>query len=324
MTDVAAIAALVRASRGLAHKGDIAPVVDLLGLSSADAVPVGDDAAAIADGDGHLLLAIEGFVEDFIAADPWFAGYCGVMVNVSDILAMGGRPIAVVNAFWADGMGGAAPMLNGMREAARRYGVPIVGGHSNLRSSGGQLAVAILGRAGCVVTSFDARPGDTLLMAIDLDGKFREPFPWWDASTDATDAHLRSLLTIMPELAEQGRISAAKDISMAGPIGTAIMLAESSRVGLDIALDAVPRPAGINWERWLSAFPSFGFVLTAPPRHAKAVIARFAQANIACAAVGTVTAKTDVTIRLGGNSARVWSAAERLIGCHPILEKRHA
>jgi selenophosphate synthetase-related protein len=60
----------------MAHKADIAPVIRALGLGG-DSVPVGDDAAAIPHGDGHLLLAIEGFVEDFIAADPWFAGYCG-------------------------------------------------------------------------------------------------------------------------------------------------------------------------------------------------------------------------------------------------------
>ena len=35
---------------------------------------VGDDCAAIPDGDGYLLLAIEGFINDFVAADPWFAG----------------------------------------------------------------------------------------------------------------------------------------------------------------------------------------------------------------------------------------------------------
>jgi selenophosphate synthetase-related protein len=127
MSALATIAARLNQSRGMAHKGDIAPVMRALGLSGNDAIPVGDDTAAIPDGDGHLLFAIEGFVEDFIAADPWFAGYCGVMVNVSDVLAMGGRPLAVVDALWSTDAAKAAPLLAGMREAARRYGVPIVG-----------------------------------------------------------------------------------------------------------------------------------------------------------------------------------------------------
>lgn len=52
---------------------------------------VGDDCAAIADGDGYLLLAAEGLLPQFLASDPWFAGWSAVMVNVSDIYAMGGH-----------------------------------------------------------------------------------------------------------------------------------------------------------------------------------------------------------------------------------------
>ena len=53
---------------------------------------LGDDCAAIRDGDGWLLLAAEGMLPSFVADDPWFAGYSAVMVNLSDVSAMGGRP----------------------------------------------------------------------------------------------------------------------------------------------------------------------------------------------------------------------------------------
>ena len=121
------IVAGLRASPGLAAKADIAPVVARLGLTGR-AVPVGDDCAAIPDVDGYLLFAMEGFLSGFVAADPWFAGWCGVMVNLSDIAAMGGRAIAVCDAIWAEGEAGAAPLLEGLLAAATAYGVPIVGG----------------------------------------------------------------------------------------------------------------------------------------------------------------------------------------------------
>ena len=165
------LAARVRANRGLAAKRDIAAVAKRLSLSADSVVPVGDDCAAIPDGDGFLLFAIEGFMNEFVADDPWFAGWCGVMVNISDVAAMGGRPIAVVDAVWAAGEGQAAPVLDGMRAASAAYGVPIVGGHSNARTDRGQLAVAILGRAKRLLTSFDARPDDRLIAAIDLRGR---------------------------------------------------------------------------------------------------------------------------------------------------------
>src|SRR3974390_1110216 len=114
---IGSLAATLGASRGLAAKHDIATVAGRLGLSGAGAVPVGDDCAAIADGDGFLLLAIEGFMNEFVARDPWFAGWCGLMVNISDIAAMGGRPLAVVDAVWAAGEESAGPILAGMRAA---------------------------------------------------------------------------------------------------------------------------------------------------------------------------------------------------------------
>ncbi|CAE6813695.1 Thiamine-monophosphate kinase [Paraburkholderia domus] len=106
---VAALVERLRASRGFCHKTDIAGVVESLANrlprgtgDLAQAVAVGDDCAAIADGAGYLLFAIEGLVSDFVDAMPWFAGYSSVMVNVSDIYAMGGRPLAVVDALWSD------------------------------------------------------------------------------------------------------------------------------------------------------------------------------------------------------------------------------
>lgn len=129
--NVAHIVESLRASRGFGHKTDIAGVLSSLGNALpggmrdlGQAVAVGDDCAAIADHDGYLLFAIEGMVRDFIAARPWFAGYSAVMVNVSDIYAMGGRPLAVVDAIWSDGVAQAAEVLKGMAAASAAYGVP--------------------------------------------------------------------------------------------------------------------------------------------------------------------------------------------------------
>jgi hypothetical protein len=315
MSSIQTLAALIRDSRGVQHKSDIAAVVRRLGIGGGDAIAVGDDTAIIPDGDGHLLFAIEGLVEDFVAADPWFAGYCGVMVNVSDVLAMGGRPVAIVDAIWSDGEAQAAPLLEGMREAARRYGVPIVGGHSNLRAGSGQLAVAILGRATRPVTSFDARPGDALLVATDLRGRFRDPFPWWDASTNADPDRLRSDMRVMADLADDRALTAAKDISMAGVAGTVMMLAEASSVGCAIDLGRLPKPKAVPLECWLTAFPSFGFVMTARPEREGDVIRAFEQRDIACAAIGTIDDSRAVTIELDGAQAQVWDFARPLIGC---------
>jgi AIR synthase-related protein len=327
MSDVYTLVAQLRASRGYTHKRDIARVLGQLAPSvGVTAVPNGDDCAVLpeAGGGGHLLFAIEGLVQDFVEAMPWFAGYSGVLVNLSDVAAMGGRAVAVVDALWASGDAQAAAVLAGMRAASERYGVPLVGGHSNLHAQSGQLAVAVLGRAGAqLISSFAAQPGDRLLVAVDLRGQWQDPYPFWNASTEAPAERLRADLDLLPQLAEAGLVDAGKDISMAGVLGSALMLLESSAVGATIDLAVLPRPDHLHgahaagdattqaaWLRWLCAFPSFGFVLSVRPQQVPAVQARFAQRDIVCADVGEVQAGSALVLRQAGELATLWDHAE--------------
>ena len=313
------IAGDLRAARGLAGKRDIAAVAARLSLSADSVIPVGDDCAAIPDGDGHLLFAIEGFMNEFVERDAWFAGWCGVMVNVSDVAAMGGRPIAVVDAIWAAGEATAMPLLEGMRAASEAYGVPIVGGHTNIRTDRSQLSVAILGRARSLLTSFDARPADRLVAAIDLRGRYREPFANWEAAIDAPAVRLKGDLEMLPSLAESGLAAAAKDISQGGIIGTAMMLAECSRAGLRIDIARLPKPEGVPLERWLQTFPSYGFLVAVQPQNVAAVIDRFGERGIAADDVGEFTADHRVVIGDGKSAEEIWDfEREPLIGCAPV------
>jgi uncharacterized protein len=311
-TPLTELVATLKASRGFAHKRDISDVVTALAqalpggladttLAAEQGVLLGDDCAAIPDADGHLLLAIEGLVEDFVEQMPWFAGYSGVMVNLSDIAAMGGRPIAVVDALWSQGQAGADPVLKGMAAASAAYGVPIVGGHSNNRAAHGQLAVAVLGRAKALLSSFKARAGQHLVMIVDLRGRWEQDQPFWNASTDAPSARLREDLALLPDIAEAGWSEAAKDISMAGIVGTALMLLECSRVGCRIHLDAIPHPPGHGpldapaaWLRWLQAFPSFGFLLAVETPHLLPLRHRCEARGLACAVIGQVDDSREV------------------------------
>lgn len=304
----------LRTSRGFTHKRDISAVTSSLaralpgGLSDTTlcaqaGVLLGDDCAAIPDVDGYLLFAIEGLVEDFVAQMPWFAGYSAVMVNLSDIAAMGGRALAVTDAIWCSGAEQAEPILQGMAAAASKYGVPIVGGHSNYRANRGQLAVSVLGKAQCLLSSFHARPGQILMMAVDLRGQWEGAYPFWNASTRAPAERLRGDMALLPEIAEDGLCAAAKDISMAGLLGTVLMLMECSGVGARVLLDAVPHPQGHGpadnpqaWLRWLQSFPSYGYVLSVDPVHVAEVSARFGSRGLAIATIGEVMVGSEVWV----------------------------
>jgi selenophosphate synthetase-related protein len=198
------------------------------------------------------------------------------------------------------------------------YAVPIVGGHSNRRSEQEQLSVAIVGRAQSLLTSFDARPGENLVLAIDLRGHYQEPYNYWNASTGAPPQRLRDDLELLPSIAEDGLCAAAKDVSMAGVVGTALMLLECSGVGATIDLDAVPRPSGVALERWLTTFPSYGFLLSVADAQLDAVRERFTARGLACAAIGRIDDSRQLHLAQGGERALFWDLREEaLIGCAP-------
>lgn len=324
MTDVAALAEHLAAHPHVTGKRDIDIACTALGLSQNSPGRPGDDAAAIPDGDGWQLMATEGFMNDFVASAPWFAGWCAVMVNMSDILAMGGRPTAVTNALWAPDTACAAEILQGMKEASEAYGIPIVGGHTNLRTAQPQLAAAIWGRAKALITSFDAQPGDLLIACADMRGAYAGDSSNFPAFLNAPHARLRADMEILPGLAEDGLVTAGKDISQGGIAGTALMLAECSGVGITIDPDRILSPDG-DLARWMTAFPSYGFLLAAKPAKAAAVLSRFHRRGIGASIIGNVETGSILSLTDGMTQHVIWDhAAVRYLGLAPIKEPSHA
>jgi AIR synthase-related protein len=277
-------------------------------------IRLGDDCAAIPDGDGYLLLAAEGIWPELVARDPWFAGWCAVMVNLSDIAAMGGSAIAIVDAIWSLSAARAQAVWAGMQAAAAAYGVPIVGGHTNCHSDYDGLAAAVLGRADRLMTSFDARPGEVLMVAINMAGAYHGDYPFWDAATAAEPRVLRSQLSKLGELANAGLCSAGKDISMGGLAGTLLMLCEASGCGARLDLDRVPRPVGVGWTRWLTSFPSYGFLLSVAVENVSAVEGLFGGEGVVCGVVGEVRSGSSVVLRLGDEERQLWDLTRSLTG----------
>ena len=310
------LAQTLKKSLGITHKQDNQTVARFLTAANPTAnIRLGDDCAAIPDGDGYLLLAAEGMMPFLVEADPWFAGWSAVMVNVSDIYAMGGRPIAVVDTLWSNNPEISEQLLAGMTAAAQAYQVPIVGGHTNGHSEYHALSAAILGRAQSLISSFDARPGDRLIAAIDLRGQQHPKYPFWNAATKTDPTRLRSDLELLPELAENGLCDAGKDISMGGIIGTTLMLLETSGCGAVLNLDRVPIPPNIPSEIWLVSFPSYGFLLSVRPEKVDRVMQMFLDRQIACADIGEIQDHAQLILETQASSTIFWDFAdEQLTG----------
>jgi selenophosphate synthetase-related protein len=289
-----------REHRGLRGKAALVAVGEVLGTGAPGAGP-GDDAAVIPNGEGYLLVAGEAIWPPLVEADPHAAGVAAVVANVNDIAAMGGRPTALVDTIVAPEPI-ARPILEGLRDAADLYGVPVVGGHFTARDGPPSLSAFIVGRATALLPSAAVAPGQSLLLAACLEGELRtEPLAF--TSIQARGSELRRDVDVLLQLAEAGAAVAAKDVSMAGLLGSLAMLLEPTRAGATVNIDRIPTPGGVSLPDWLSAFPNYAFLLTAAPDRAKDVRRPFLDRGLACEVVGTIDDTGVLRVTLGEERA---------------------
>lgn len=296
------LAEIVRTAPGLRAKRDL----DLLAKLSHD----GDDAAAIPHGDGYLLICAEAISPALLEAAPYAAGAAAVATNVADIRAMGGRPLALVDTLVSPDRAHAERVLDGLAWAAGILGVPVAGGHLTIGGAPG-LSASCTGFATALLRARDAQPGDVLLAAFCVEGRWRDVgTPVFSSLGDRDPAKLREDGEALVEVAEAGLCRAARDVSMPGVAGSLLQLLElTDGCGATLDLDRLPRPREVPLEDWLVMFPSFGFVLAAPPQHASAAVDAFARRDLACAACGAFDDTSVLRLAAGGATADVWDLA---------------
>jgi selenophosphate synthetase-related protein len=214
---------------------------------------------------------------------------------------MGGRAVALVNTVVGPeaAVGGA---LRGMRFACDLYGVPMVGGHLSVWDGPASVSAFIVGKASTLLSSSHAAPGQVILAAFCLQGRQRGDFPYFSSVADR-GAELAGDIGVLPAVAEGGCCIAAKDVSMAGVLGSLAMLLEPTGSGAVVDLERVPHPGGVDLEPWLFTFPTFGFLLCSPPSRAEECREAFHARGLACEAIGAVEDGGRLRVRLGAEEA---------------------
>ncbi len=282
--------------KGVSRKNSIENVTKTLGdvynITGDVLLDFGDDASAIDIGDNQVvLLAADGIWGDLMNVDPYWAGYCAVLVNVNDIAAMGGKPIAMVNIMAVDNDEIYDEILSGIVDGCRKFNVPMVGGHLHPDAEYNSLDVAIAGIASkdSLITSSGAKVGDKVIVAIDTDGRQYPGIPLnWDTTYEKDAKLVQDQIKIMQKIAEEHLPSAGKDISNPGTLGTLEMLLEASGVGASVELEKIPRNEDVDWDMWLRAYPGAAFVMTAPEENAQAIIDALSPYSFEVAVIGDV------------------------------------
>ncbi len=309
-----AIAKVVREYEGVRRKNAIGEMVKALKIDAPHVrASFGEDAAVIEHHGEALLLAADGIWSRLMEADPYWAGYCSVLVNIHDIAAMGGHPLAMVDIFSIANPAIQAQVVKGMHDASEQFGVPIVGGHLHPDAPYSVIDVSILGcaRLDSLIFSHTAQDGDRIVMAIDLDGRVHPSCMLnWDSVTMKSAETVRAQIAIMKKIGREHLVTAGKDISNPGIIGTLGMLLEVSGKGAEIDLGKIPKPDlaknNMSFEQWVKMYPGMGFVLTVREENVVRLTSLFAEVGMTAREIGIVDTSKELRIRYDGQETQVF------------------
>ena len=210
-------------------------------------VRAGDDCAVVRNGSGLLLLKTDCVIEDVHftrAAPPRAVGWKALCRAISDVAAMGGRPADGLITFavppslqlsWVRGL------YAGLRRAAQKYRINLVGGETARSPGGIFISVALTGYlpSGRYVTRAGGRPGDPIFVTGKLGGSL-------------AGRHLRFEPRVEEAvwLNENFRLHAMMDLSD-GLAKDLPRLARASRVGFRIDRAALPLNRGCTVDQGL-------------------------------------------------------------------------
>jgi thiamine-monophosphate kinase len=282
-------------------------------------VGVGDDAAVLRPPAGERLVATVDAVVEGVHFDARFApedvGWKALAVNLSDVAAMGARPLwALVALATPRGEDPArlARVGRGLAACARAHRIAVVGGNVTAAREL-SLTVTVVGSApaGRILLRRGARPGDLLLVSGTLGDAALGLGPGAAAPLARRQRRPRPRLALGRALA--GIARAAVDVSD-GLLQDLGHLCEASGVGAVVEVERLPLSPAYRaaargrprpWEAALTGGEDYELALAVAPARLAAARAAARRARTPVAVVGRVVAGRGVRVVKGGVAVAV-------------------
>ncbi|WP_439633714.1 thiamine-phosphate kinase [Glycocaulis sp.] len=293
------------------------------------ALELKDDAALLSVRSGReLVITADTLVEGRHfpeGTEPALVARKALRVNLSDLAAMGARPVAyMTNIVWPAGAPDAlrGGFADGLAMDQEEFSITLIGGDTTSANGPWVIAVTAFGEvpAGKAITRSGAKPGDYLVVTgtigdacLGLKVETKEYQP----SADDRAYLLQRLQLPMPRLALadalHAHVHAAIDVSD-GVIADSRHLAAASGLSLEIDLDVLPLSEAAH--RWLDnqddtqaarlALASFGddyeLACAVPQARVDTFTAELRKAGLQATVIGAFAPGDTVTVISGGVS----------------------
>ena len=217
-------------------------------------IETADDAAVYKLNDEQALIATTDFFMP-IVDDPHDFGRIAATNAISDVYAMGGRPIMAlalvgmpINVLSTATIG---RILEGGASVCRAAGIPIAGGHTIdcVEAIYGLVALGLV-HPDHVKRNADAQPGDVLVLGkpvgVGVMSAALKKGELGDAGYAQMIANTTQLNTPGPDLAALPGVHAMTDITGFGLAGHALEMARGAKCDLQLDWSAVPLLAGVR------------------------------------------------------------------------------
>lgn len=303
---------------------------NLLGTFPTDGAGVlqgpGENAGVIDVGDGWAIAFKVESHNHPSAVEPFEGAATGVGGIVRDILAMGGRPIALLDSLRFGELSSMRSRhlftraVEGIGHYGNCIGVPTVGGEVSfddryeesclvnamcigLVRHDGMLRAAAEGPGNALVlignrTGRDGIGGASVLASAELDDEDKRP------SVQVSDPFTeRKLMDCCLELAGEGLFVALQDLGAAGLTSAASEMAGSGGVGLEIDLDRVPlREKGMTAAEILVSESQERMLAVVDPAQVDDVVARCRKWDLDATPIGSVTEGPQLVVTFAGET----------------------
>lgn len=189
-----------------------------------------------------------------VVDDPFDFGAIAAANALSDVYAMGARPVTALNlvAFPKDGdLDVLAEIIRGGAEKAKEAGVSVIGGHSiDDREPKYGMSVTGVVRPDRLVLKAGARPGDLLVLTKPLGiGIISTAIKAGRAPEDVIAAAVRSMKTLNRNASEamvEAGVTGATDITGYGLLGHLHEMLHTSGVSARLTLSSIPFLSGVR------------------------------------------------------------------------------
>ncbi|SOD94255.1 thiamine-phosphate kinase [Caenispirillum bisanense] len=320
----------------MAGRGEFGLIADLfepLAAGYPGALSLHDDAALVEVDPGHrLVVTTDALVAGvhFLPDDPPdLVARKALRVNLSDVAAMGARPVAVLVAACFPKEAGEAwaeIFARGLAEDVRGFGVPLIGGDTVATPGPATITVTALGQVavGHELRRDAAREGDVLLVSGTIGDGALGLLVQRGRCPGLSDAHREFLIdryrlpqprvTLGPELA--GIARACLDVSD-GLIGDVGHICRHSGLGAVIDVDAVPlspaaaaavaEDAALLRTAVLCGGDDYELAFTVPAERVGEAQAAAAACGVTVTAIGVMVAGDGVKVRSAGGAPEAFT-----------------